>query len=520
MLVHSCSRSADEVQSAASTLHNATSEPIVMAIEDLVHPWLKHYTAGPQWAKTLVGGLYAWIPERLRYGPSVSVFTAEAELRDPAALRELAQHKLATTLRWALATVPAYAELGIGQDQASSPYTLLARLPLLDKQALKAGLERYCSTRLSPRQRLATHTGGSTSIPMRLYLERFVTRSKDFAFNRCFDAMVGIGPREPVFVLRGRVVPGAGAFGDRVWAYDPIRRFVHLSSDHLEPRFMPMYMAAMRRWKARFIQAFPSAIMPLAHWLLEHPEPDITDRIAAIQLYSENTYAHQIELLKKVFQCPVYLEYGHSERAAKAISLADDLRYFFWPAYGHTELIGADGAPVSEPGALGEIVVTSFDNRAMPLVRYRTGDYATLGASNPLFPGFLAAERIEGRLQEFLVCADHRVVSICSIGAAHFDALAGAQRMQFEQTQPGHAVLKVVADATLTPASVRALQQGVRGKTQGGVEITVQRVSEVQRTRAGKHLLLVQHLDVAEYLGAAGNITPPALPGSGEDAGS
>lgn len=473
-----------------------------MAIEDLLHPWLKHYTAGPQWVKTLVGGGYSLLPARLRHGAAVRRFSAQAELRDPRALRELSRLRLAETLRWALQTVPAYADWRAEVAGEFDPHELLVRLPRLEKAALKVGLEEHVSTATSPGQRLVTHTGGSTSIPMRLYLERHVSRAKDFAYTRCWDHSIGIGPRDRVFVLRGRTVPGAGAYGDRVWSWDPIRRFVHLSSDHLEPEYMPRYLEAMRRWKARYIQAFPSAIVPLAHWLREHPAPDVTQRIAAIQLYSENTYPHQVELLREVFGCPVFLEYGHSERAAKAISAADDPRYCFWPSYGHVELLRPDGQPVQQPGELGEIVATAFDNRVMPLLRYRTGDLATLAEASPLFPGFLAAGRIEGRLQEFLVCADHRVVSICSIGAAHFDALAGAQRMQFEQREPGRAVLHVAADVPLRPGIVTALQRGMREKTQGGIEIEVQRVDAIRPTRAGKYLLLRQHLDVSRYLGA------------------
>lgn len=486
-----------------------------MAIEDLLHRWLKHYTAGPQWLKSLLGGGYALLPEDVRHGAALDRFAGEAALHDPQALRAFTTRKLAETLRWALQTVPAYADWRAQAAGEFDPRALLARLPRLEKAALKAELEAHVSTATGPGHRLVTHTGGSTSIPMRLYLERHVSRAKDFAYTRCWDRSIGIGPRDRVFVLRGRTVPGAGAYGDRVWSWDPIRRFVHLSSDHLEPEYMPRYVEAMRRWKARFIQAFPSAIVPLAQWLREHPASDVTERIAAIQLYSENTYPHQVELLREVFGCPVFLEYGHSERAAKAISAADDPRYCFWPSYGYVELLRPDGQPVRQPGELGEIVATAFDNRVMPLLRYRTGDFATLAEASTLFPGFLAAGRIEGRLQEFLVCADHRVVSICSIGAAHFDALAGAQRMQFEQREPGRAVLHVVADAPLPPAVVSALQRGMREKTQGGIEIDVQRVDAIRPTRAGKYLLLRQHLDVSRYLGAAmgaGSETDPGCP--------
>lgn len=475
-----------------------------MAIEDLFYPLLKHYTSGPQWLKSTVGGAYSRLPAAIRYGSSYAGFLKQAQLRDPQAMHELSQRKLMETLSWAADTVPAYASLQKVVRADRSPDEILAAFPLLDKESLKRDLEAYSSTRMPASARLVAFTGGSTSIPMKFYLEKVTSRARAFAYNQVFDGMTGIGPKELMYALRGRTVPGSGKFDTSIWMYDPIKRYVHLSSDHLEPEYMEQYVAAMRRWKCRFIQAFPSAIFPLARWLKDHPAPDVAATIESIQLFSENAYPHQIALLREVFDCDVYVEYGQSERVVKAVTLANEQRSHFWPSYGKPELIGFDGKPVTVPGQLGEIVGTAFDNKVMPLVRYRTGDMAVLSASeSTLFPGTLVVDRIEGRLQEFLVCKGDRLVSIATIGAAHFDALSGAERMQFEQNEPGKAILKVQAREPLTEEVKQKLARGLLEKTQGGLDVEVVRVAEVERTRAGKHRLLVQNLDISRYLGAA-----------------
>ena len=309
-----------------------------------------------------------------------------------------------------------------------------------------------------------------------------------------------------MLALRGRGVPGADKPGGRLWMYEPIKRQLILSSDHLERAYMPEYIDAMRVWKPTYIQAFPSTIYPLARWLKEQPAPDVSTRIKGIMLFSENVFDHHMALIRSVFSCPVLRHYGHSERVLMAASLPDDDRCFFWPQYGYFELADNDGRPITKPGVLGEIVGTGFDNQVMPFVRYRTGDMAVLSARpNPLLPGYPVVERIEGRRQEFIVCRDHRLISINSLSAAHIGdlALAGVDAMQYEQTRPGHFLIKVVTVLPLSAGRRQRIARALEAKTQGGCTAEVAEVDEIPRTRRGKHQMLVQHLDISRYLGAS-----------------
>lgn len=356
----------------------------------------------------------------------------------------------------------------------------------------------FLSQSIPAHMRMTMHTGGSTSVPMRIYAQKYVSRSKNFAYNGAFDSITGVGPDDIILAARGRPVRGADKPGGRLWLLDPIKHYLQLSNNHLQPQHMPEYLVAMRRYKPAFIHSYPTAIEPLARWLEANPTPDVTSRIRCVQLFSETIHDYQLDLIERVFKCPVILDYGHSERAVKAISMPGDRRYFFWPLYGHMELIGFDGKPVTEPGVLGELVATGFDNQVMPLIRYRTGDLATWSARpNHTRPGFAAVDRIEGRLQESLVCKNHSLVPITSKCAAHFDVLVTADCMQFEQSEPGRAVLKVQSPNELSAESKAILTDGIRTKTQGGLEVEVVHTDVLPRTVTGKHRLLAQRLDAA-----------------------
>ncbi|NVD73940.1 phenylacetate--CoA ligase family protein [Duganella sp. BJB488] len=474
-----------------------------MPIEDFLHPLLAAYINSPQWLKATVGRLYAVLPASLRHGASYGHYLAEAGISDGAALRALSRAKLAKALRWAIETVPAYAgyrHLLAGLDD---PEAVLRQLPLTGKEDIKRQPDAYLSTALPASKRFPTFTGGSTATPMMLYLHRGVSRAKEHAYVKNFHARVGLRDSDVILALRGRNVPTARD-GGALWMYEPIKRHLILSSDHLVRDNMAEYIEAMRIWKPRYISAFPSAVYPLARWLKEHPDPEVQGRIQAVMLFSENVYDNQKALLREVFDCPVLQHYGHTERVLMAASMPDDERCFFWPQYGHFELVDQHGVPITTPGVLGEIVGTGFDNQVMPFVRYRTGDMAVLSARpHPLLPGFPAVERIEGRLQEFLVCSDHRLISICTMGAAHFSDIADFDLIQYEQHRPGHFVLKVVTPKHLGDEVRARIVKAVEDKTQGGCSAEVQEVTQLARTNQGKQRMLIQHLDISDYFGAS-----------------
>jgi phenylacetate-CoA ligase len=186
-----------------------------------------------------------------------------------------------------------------------------------------------------------------------------------------------------------------------------------------------------------------------------------------------------------------------------AASLPDDDRYFFWPQYGHFELVDSNDMPITRPGVVGFIVGTSFDNEVMPFVRYRTGDLAMLSErEHPELPGYPVCERIMGRLQEMVVCRDRRLVSITTLGVAHFPELALVDAIQYEQKRPGELVLKVAADVRLHAPQLERMAAAVARKTQGGCDVKVVQVDAIPRTPRGKARMLVQHLDIRRYFGA------------------
>ncbi|MEG3055650.1 MAG: hypothetical protein RQM90_05995 [Methanoculleus sp.] len=163
--------------------------------------------------------------------------------------------------------------------------------------------------------------------------------------------------------------------------------------------------------------------------------------VKAVLCGSENLYPWQRDLLAEAFGCRVFSWYGNSEQTALAGECEESTHYHIFPEYGVVELIGRDGRPVEGPGVLGEVVATSLTNYVCPLIRYRTRDVAvataercSCGRQYPLL------EKVEGRLQEFIVTRGGHLISVTPINyeSGAFENIRQFQMYQETMGEPHH----------------------------------------------------------------------------------
>lgn len=81
--------------------------------------------------------------------------------------------------------------------------------------------------------------------------------------------------------------------------------------------------------------------------------------------------------LESVFRCPVIDVYGLTEAKFVAAGFGGEGHDLLSPDL-YVEILDEEGSPVPF-GEVGEVVLTGGRNKCLPLVRYRTGDFAALG---------------------------------------------------------------------------------------------------------------------------------------------
>lgn len=470
-------------------------------LEDELYGALRLYLSSPQWVKSTVGRLYSILPLRIRHGRVYGSFAKQARIHDPLAIRQLQRQKLRETLDVATRFVPAYRPYRRRFEESKDIEAFLRLLPITDKKALHRDRQAYVTTSERKKAALVMRTSGSFAVPMEFFLEKGRSRPREAAFMQAMRESVGDDGSGPTFSFRGRNVRGIDPVAGRWVMVDPIRRLVMASTGHLTQEYMHLYARSLVRWRPSRIEGLCSAIYLFARWLHQNPQDDAVASIRFVYLSSESVYDYQRELIEAVFRCPVINHYGASERVLFAHSLPNDRRMHFWPQYGYLELLDQRDEPVTTPGELGQIVGTAFDNSVMPFIRYRTDDYAVVADTAPQPEGsFDVLERIEGRLQEFVVTYDGRLIPACTLALAHFSEYDPIEDLQYFQERPGELVIRVVAARNLPEDYRRQLASAVQKKAENGCSVAVAQVASIERTTNGKRIMIEQRIDLSNYL--------------------
>jgi phenylacetate-coenzyme A ligase PaaK-like adenylate-forming protein len=437
------------------------------------------YHHSPVWAQESLLATRSALRHWLREGPLFDSFLNEARKTQWLSEHELGDYqarKLRTLIGAAAVHVPYYRKrfdaLGLDVERLRFPHDL-ARLPLLTRRDVQeAGDELISKEKLGPL--LSSSTSGTSGAPLALYQDlAAINRENAFIWRQLEWAGVRRGERRAW--IRGDMIVAAAQSKPPYWRLNRVENMLMLSSYHLSEAAVVPYLDALTRFDPVVVQAYPSSIGFLATWLRSNGLRYRGASLRAIVTSSETVSADARNDIERAFGCRLFDWYGQGERVA-AIGTCEWGRHHLLGDYACVELLPAgDG--------LYELCGTGFNNRAMPLIRYRCGDYV-----RPAPPGEhcrcgralpLIAE-VLGRVDDAVKLPDGR-----SIGRLDhiFKGLEGIIEAQIRQQSIDAITVLVVA---LPSFDERRLIANARERLGNEIAIDVRRVDAVPRTSNGK----------------------------------
>jgi phenylacetate-CoA ligase len=402
-------------------------------------------------------------------------------------LRRYQEQRLREVLRFVVDQVPAYRRLGPVVER-HTPFEALKAFPLLDKDTVQANQRSYLPRDFNKIPHYETTTGGTSGNQLKLYLDD-QSQSIEMAYVHRFWIRMGYTPRHRKATFRGVMFPNLSK--DVLWQYNPIYNEIQFSPFHMSENNLPTYIREFIKYCPEYLHGYPSAIDTLAEYIIRHGLSSQIPEIKAVFLASEGCSPMQRMRIEKAFRTRAFAWYGHTERVVFGGECEKNSTYHHFPDYGILEIIDDNGNSCEKEGERGEIVGTGLNNRCMPLIRYRTGDYATR-----LVPHCECGRcwdrftDVEGRWkQDMVIGKSGTKISIAALNM-HGPLFLRVVRYQYFQDMPGICSLKVMVAPEFTEKDRVAIESAYQDKVGDEVRFEVQIVQDIPLTTRGKLKLL------------------------------
>jgi phenylacetate-CoA ligase len=346
--------------------------------------------------------------------------------------------------------------------------------PILDKTTVRADPAAFLSG-----ARFFTanaSTGGTSGAPLPL-----VRSLRSIVHEQaCIDRMIGLlgvdAASARIAVLRGDNVKDPSDFRPPYWSYAAGGRRIVMSSNHLNAATVGAYAEALENFAPDILWAYPTSLEALC---IQLQRTNRSLKVERVLTSSEFLHSEVWRLAKRVLGCNLVDYYGQAERVGFAYA-QEPGQYRFLPGYAHVELI-----PAAEEG-LYEIVGTGLWNRAMPLVRYRTGDFIRLdthASAADLTLGLQSFEGVLGRDTDILISPD----GVRLTGIDHFQReVANVVRIQVIQESFDEVRILVLATPGYGEADEAKLAANVRKKLPASMRVRYECTDRLERTALGK----------------------------------
>lgn len=371
----------------------------------------------------------------------------------------------------------------------------LQRLPFITKTDLK----EYHKMMIS-RERfyLLTKktTGGSTGEPVTIPKTRDAMAWELAATWRGYSwAKIDIGDRQGRFWG----VPLSKKDKARAKLIDFIANRKRCSAFSFSERDLQMYTMVLEKFNPVYFYGYVSMIEEYAKYFIHNGETS-PFKLKAIITTSEVLTDYHRKLIEDVFSTRVYNEYGSGELG----SVAHECEEGSLHVSAENMIVEViDGNRPCDAGEIGELVITELNNYATPLIRYRTGDFASLsnkkckcGKTLPII------KNLFGRSYDMLRNSEgklfHGEFIMYIFEEAQRNNL-GIKAFQVTQESVQSFKIKIVPEKQYGRSTEEFIIHHIREKFDRNAIVRFELVNQIERAPSGKMRLIIGINDLGHH---------------------
>ena len=372
-----------------------------------------------------------------------------------------------------------FEEAGIApsQIQGVEDLPLLPRLRRSEVQTTP--IEAMLARGLEPRRLAKVRTGGSTGRPVTVYIgQRELDR------------------RTWMSRYRSRVVSGCRPWARRVdvqmprpvrWWQRPARRFSDVRVDKRLPA--SEIVMRIRKYKPQVISAWPSTWLQICEEVEKTTGPERLARV--YRSGGEDLEPYVEKRVERVLLRGLVRYYGSWEFGSIALECAPRSGFHIYADNVVVETVPVEHSEVSASGG-GEILITALRQKAMPLIRYRIGDYGVLserrcrcGSPLPILEELLGRTNDTVETRSGLTVTGHEFYN-------GFRPLEYLDRFQFIQCTPGALEARIQPNDRFDGAAEDEVRQILRRLTHDDMDVSLVQTESFPPPSSGKFKILVR----------------------------
>jgi phenylacetate-CoA ligase len=373
-------------------------------------------------------------------------------------------------------------------------FSALEDFPVIDKGIIKSRHEAFHSDTFEGQRLHVMHTSGSTGTPMAV-LQDPDKRRRVLAEMICFGRRAGyqVGDRY-VFTrvwTRENRKPWHVAFRENALMFD--------ISSLDDPRMAELRRLLLTDRGIRCMLGYPSTLAPLIRHLDARGDTPDAFSLRTIISISERLSPELREALRSRFGCTVVARYSNQENGVLAQQCPDHDEFHLNTASYVFEYLKLHEDRPAAPEERARLVVTDLFNRAMPLIRYDTGDVVVRSSRAACGQGMQTLAEVEGRRMDFIYDTRDRLLSPVVVCHA-FWPYTGLTQFQFIQTGQGR--YRLVLNGADAREPDGAFIRLVRNLTGEDAQVEVLRMDQVPLLASGKFRSVVNQYQPPAETGA------------------
>jgi len=457
------------------------------------------YEALPVWAQNIACSIEGRRVRRQRFGRAFFERLEFLERSVSWTAEALADYQLEafrSLLDWARERVPHY-RAGYRVDSRDiGSFADLAAVPVLNKETVRTALPSLLAENTNRRTWIRGRTSGTTNTALQLWFSP-AALVDEFATVWRHRRSHGVNLDDANATFNARLIAPVSQRRPPYWRYNAASKQVLFSQHHACAKTLPSYLLELDRRRCEYWQGYPSFMALVADAVLRRGRR-LSYPPRTVFSSSETLLEPMKRVIAEATGARVLDRYGVGEFCVSMTECREGNL--------HTDMemgiVEVLPSVETETTVTGELVVTGFANRAMPLIRYRIGDTGTvLKRPCPCGRAGQVFSAIEGRVEDYIVTPDGAWLG--RMDHIFKDALM-VREAQFVQTEISELIVRIATREGYAAADERRLFEEIRLRVGPRMRVRVEYLPFIPRLPNGKFRAVISDVGRHDTVRAAG----------------